>query len=87
MRSEVIATMHSGKLLVPAGMEEEGLTVEAMALTGGRVETAYGATFYAALISALQGRPVQPGTVILGHRPFRETSKDSAPSSRHPESR
>jgi ATP-dependent Lon protease len=47
-------------------LSEKDLTVEAVALTGGRVEMACGAAFYVALISALQARSLQPGTVVLG---------------------
>lgn len=42
------------------------LIAEAVDLTGGRVECECGVAFYLAMLSALQDRRLQPGTVVLG---------------------
>lgn len=42
------------------------ITAEAVDLSGGRIEASCGVAFYIALMSAIQNRRVQVGTVVLG---------------------
>jgi ATP-dependent Lon protease len=51
--------------LTPA-IAQKDMTVEAVELTGGGVETTCGVAFFVAMMSALHDRPVLPGMVILG---------------------
>jgi len=45
---------------------QKDLTVEAVELTGGKVESTCGVAFFVAMMSALHDRPVEPAMVILG---------------------
>jgi len=45
---------------------QRDFTVEAIELTGGKVESACGVAFFIAMMSALHDRAVQPAMVILG---------------------
>ncbi len=47
-------------------LAQKDLIAEAVDLTGGRVECECGVAFYLAMLSALQDRRLQPGTVVLG---------------------
>lgn len=47
-------------------MAQKDLIAEAVDLTGGRAECECGVAFYLAMLSALQDRRVQTGTVVLG---------------------
>lgn len=47
-------------------LAQKDIYVEAVDLSGGRIECACGVAFFAAIISAVRNRQVQAGTVILG---------------------
>lgn len=49
-----------------SGLAQKDLAVEAVDLSGGGADGECGVGFYVAMISAIQNRNVQPGTVILG---------------------
>lgn len=54
------------RLGIESALAQRDIYVEAIDLSGGRVETQCGVAFYVALISALQNRRVEGGTVVLG---------------------
>ncbi len=54
------------KMGLSTAVAQRDFTVEAIELTGGKVESACGVAFYVAMMSALHDRPVQPAMVILG---------------------
>ncbi|MFO0590904.1 MAG: protease Lon-related BREX system protein BrxL [Polyangiaceae bacterium] len=54
------------RLGLTSAVAQRDFAVEAVDLSGGGADGECGVAFYLALVSALQGRPVQPGTVILG---------------------
>lgn len=47
-------------------LAQKDICAEAVDLTGARIEAACGMAFYVALISAIQNRRVQAGTVVMG---------------------
>lgn len=47
-------------------LAQKDIYAEAIDLSGGRIECACGIAFFAAMISAIQNRRVQAGTVVLG---------------------
>lgn len=47
-------------------LAQKDVVVEAIDLTGGRIETSCGVAFLAAILSSLSERKVQAGTVVLG---------------------
>lgn len=47
-------------------LSQRDIVAEAVDLSGGKAEAACGVAFFVAIISALQGKPSQTGTVILG---------------------
>ena len=47
-------------------LRHKDVVAEAIDLSGGRVECACGVAFFAAILSALNARRVQAGTVVLG---------------------
>lgn len=47
-------------------LAQKDVYVEAVDLSGGRVECACGVAFYVAIMSALQNRRVQGGTIVMG---------------------
>jgi len=49
-----------------AGLALKDMAVEAVDLSGGGADGECGVAFYVAMVSAIQSRNVQPGTVILG---------------------
>ena len=48
------------------GLRHKDVVAEEIDLSGGRVECACGVAFFAAILSALDGRRVQAGSVVLG---------------------
>ncbi len=47
-------------------LAQKDISAEAVDLSGGRIECACGVAFYAAIMSAVQTRRVQAGTLVLG---------------------
>ncbi|MCE5200787.1 MAG: protease Lon-related BREX system protein BrxL [Armatimonadota bacterium] len=47
-------------------LAQKDISAEAVDLSGGRIECACGVAFYAAIMSAVQNRRIQAGTMILG---------------------
>jgi len=47
-------------------LAQKDIYVEAVDLSGGHVECPCGVAFFAAIISAVRSRRIQPGTVVLG---------------------
>lgn len=61
--------LHSGaadRMGLTPQLAQKDVVVEAIDLTGGRIETTCGVAFLAAILSSLGGRKVQAGTVVLG---------------------
>jgi ATP-dependent Lon protease len=54
------------KMGLTATIAQKDLTVEAIELTGGKVEASCGVAFFVAMMSAIHDRPVEAGMVILG---------------------
>jgi len=54
------------RLGLSATMAQKDLTVEAVELTGGKVEATCGVAFFIAMLSAIHDRQVAPGMVVLG---------------------
>jgi ATP-dependent Lon protease len=54
------------KLALAPVLAQKDICAEAVDLTGGRVEAACGVAFFVALMSVIQNRRVQAGTVVLG---------------------
>ena len=54
------------KMGLTATIAQKDLTVEAVELTGGKVEANCGVPFFIAMMSAIHDRPVDAGMVILG---------------------
>jgi ATP-dependent Lon protease len=47
-------------------LAQKDLVAEAIDLSGGRVEAAWGVGFFAAMVSAITQRRIQAGTLVLG---------------------
>jgi len=54
------------KLGLAALLAQKDICAEAVDLSGGRVEAACGIAFFVALMSAIQNRRIQAGTIVLG---------------------
>jgi len=54
------------KMGLTSSIAQKDLTVEAVELTGGKVESGCGVPFFIAMMSAIHDRPVDAGMVILG---------------------
>ncbi|MCL4488344.1 MAG: protease Lon-related BREX system protein BrxL [Chloroflexi bacterium] len=54
------------KLALTPLLAQKDIQAEAIDLSGGRVDCACGVAFYVAMISALFGRRILPGTIVLG---------------------
>ena len=54
------------KMGLSGTIAQKDLTVEAVELTGGKVEVTCGVAFFIAMMSAIHDRQVEPGMVVLG---------------------
>ena len=59
-------------------LAQKDIYAEAVDLSGSRIECPCGVAFFAAMISAIQNRRVQTGTVILGDLTIQGNSKGPA---------
>jgi ATP-dependent Lon protease len=65
-RAFVFLQSNQDKMGLTATVAQKDLTVEAVELTGGKVEATCGVAFFIAMMSAIHDRQVEPGMVVLG---------------------